>query len=170
MALLLTDTGGGVIGGIVFVMTGMEHDGDALLIRHFLTGDNIPITIGILAQVVAHLQVIILFHSLRTVHLVSLVFPYDRMGRGRGDGKLPVPPVITSLDSRHGRVHQVAVSAVSHAQRLGGACERSFCPHGVVGNIRVDKLVNGLRHLDDGQRHAVFHGEREVDGVARPCR
>ena len=28
VALLLTDTGGGVIGGIVFVMTGMEHDGD----------------------------------------------------------------------------------------------------------------------------------------------
>ena len=92
------------------------------------------------------------------------------MGRGRGDGKLPVPLVITSLDSRHGRVHQVAVSAVSHAQRLGGACERSFCPHGVVGNIRVGKPVNGLRHLDDGQGHAVFHGEREVDGVARPCR
>ena len=31
VALLLTDTGGGVIGGIVFVMTGMEHDGDNVL-------------------------------------------------------------------------------------------------------------------------------------------
>ena len=87
------------------------------------------------------------------------------MGRGRGDGKLPVPPVITSLDSRHGRVHQVAVSAVSHAQRLGGACERSFCPHGVVGNIRVDKLVNGLRHLDD-ERVVAIHatGRHQVGG------
>ena len=97
------------------------------------------------------------------------------MGRGRGDGKLPVPPVITSLDSRHGRVHQVAVSAVSHAQRLGGACERSFCPHGVVGNIRVDKLVNGLRHLNDDQGKLVLHDEIKPKftifqcGCARSC-
>ena len=34
----------------------------------------------------------VLYGFRRAVHLVSLVFPYDRMGRGRGDGKLPVPP------------------------------------------------------------------------------
>ena len=100
---------------------------------------------------ITDLQSVVLYGFRRAVHLVFLVLPIDRKGRRRVDGKLSVPLVIASLDSRHGRGHQVAVSAVGHAQRLGGAGECGLCPHGVVGNPGIGKLIYGLRHLDDGQ-------------------
>ena len=142
----------------------MEHDGDALLIRHFLTGDNIPITIGILAQVVAHLQVIILFHSLRTVHLIGLVVACGNAVRG--EGKLFLAAVEAAGEGRGSLcgIHDAAVRAVRHTAGLDAAVgEVGGGRHGVVGDARVGELVHRLGHFDDGERHAVGHGEGEQD-------
>lgn len=73
MALLLTDTGGGVIGGIVFVMTGMEHDGDNACFLFFGQSFVFAYNIAVGKEVVPYLQIVIFVNRRCSVHLIGLV-------------------------------------------------------------------------------------------------
>ena len=73
VALLLTDTGGGVIGGIVFVMTGMEHDGDNACFLFFGQSFVFAYNIAVGKEVVPYLQIVIFVNRRCSVHLIGLV-------------------------------------------------------------------------------------------------
>ena len=61
-------------------------------------------------------------------------------------------------------MHHVAI-CILHTPWFGRAGERGRGNNGVVGNPCVGKLVNGRRHFDDGQCHAVGHGEGKPKSV-----
>lgn len=63
----------GVIGGIVFVMTGMEHDGDNACFLFFGQSFVFAYNIAVGKEVVPYLQIVIFVNRRCSVHLIGLV-------------------------------------------------------------------------------------------------
>jgi len=98
-----------------------------------------------------------------TVHLISLADAGTKSTRRKFNGKPALLSVIVRADEFGSicRMHYIAIDTAGKSvwQILGLEAGRNPDSIGRDGG-GICKLINRCRHLDDGESHAVGHGER----------